>query len=306
MQLADYISDLLYRYDCVIIPDFGGFITNKIGAKFNKENQCFYPPTKQISFNNYLKHNDGLLANYIASVEEISFEKATQKIANSLIGWQNELQKKSIEITSVGSLFLNDNKQIVFEPNTSSNFLVESFGLHSVESSVIEYFDEEVKPLLPADETSKEKSKQKIPAYIKYAATVAILLTLGITGYSLFNQKENKTILAKKQQEIEQKIEKATFVIDTPLPSIKLNVKKEVSKNIHIIVGAFEFEENAAKKVTELNKQKFEASILGKNKWGLTQVSCGSFTNEEDARETLQKVKSLGFQDAWLFIEQQK
>lgn len=304
MQLADYISDLLYRYDCVIIPNFGGFITNKIGAKFNKENQCFYPPTKQISFNNYLKHNDGLLANYIASVEEISFEEATQKIANSLIDWQNELQKESIEITSVGSLFLNDNEQVIFEPNTSSNFLVESFGLHSVESSIIECFNEEVKPLFPTKETDQETSKQKIPAYIKYVATVAILLTLGITGYTLFNQKESsKTTFAKKQQVIEQKIEKATFVIDTPLPKINLSVKKKVPKNIHIIVGAFEFEENAVKKVTELSKQKFDASILGKNKWGLTQVSCGSFANEQKARETLQKIKSLGFQDAWLFIE---
>ena len=27
MQLATYISDLLYRYECVIIPGFGAFLT---------------------------------------------------------------------------------------------------------------------------------------------------------------------------------------------------------------------------------------------------------------------------------------
>ena len=26
MTLANYINDLLYRYDCVIVPDFGGFV----------------------------------------------------------------------------------------------------------------------------------------------------------------------------------------------------------------------------------------------------------------------------------------
>lgn len=303
MQLANYINDLLYRYDCVIIPNFGGFITNKIGAKFNKENQCFYPPTKQISFNSYLKHNDGLLANYIASAEKISFEDATQKIATCLIEWQNKLQKEPLEVAEIGKLFLNNNKQLVFEPATSSNFLTESFGFSTIETSVIEHFEEEAELLLLTEETDEKTSKRKVPIFIKYAATATILLSLGITGYTFFNQKENKAILAKKQQEMEQKIEQATFVIDTPLPSISLQVEKEISKNIHIIIGAFEFEENATKKVAELNKQEFKASILGKNRWGLIQVSCGSFADEQKARETLQKVKSLGFQDAWLFIE---
>ena len=75
MNLANYINDLLYRYDCVIVPDFGGFVTNRIGAKLNSDTHTFSPPTKQIAFNSHLKHNDGLLANYIASSEQISFEK---------------------------------------------------------------------------------------------------------------------------------------------------------------------------------------------------------------------------------------
>ncbi|MDA9349687.1 hypothetical protein N9R21_07960, partial [Polaribacter sp.] len=32
MTVEKYINELLYRYDCVIVPNFGGFITNKIGA----------------------------------------------------------------------------------------------------------------------------------------------------------------------------------------------------------------------------------------------------------------------------------
>ena len=77
MILANSINDLLYRYNCVIIPDFGGFVTNKISAKMNKAPNTFYPPAKQITFNSHLKVNDGLLANYIASSENISFEKAS-------------------------------------------------------------------------------------------------------------------------------------------------------------------------------------------------------------------------------------
>ena len=78
MTLATYINDLLYRYDCVIVPDFGGFVTNRIGAKVNNYTHTFTPPKKQITFNKLLKHNDGLLANYIASAENISFERLLQ------------------------------------------------------------------------------------------------------------------------------------------------------------------------------------------------------------------------------------
>jgi hypothetical protein len=74
MSLTNYINDLLYRYDCVIVPDFGGFVTNAISARVNHFSHTFYPPTKQLTFNSHLTNNDGLLANYIASSENISFK----------------------------------------------------------------------------------------------------------------------------------------------------------------------------------------------------------------------------------------
>ena len=129
MTVANYINDLLYRYDCVIVPNFGGFVTNKVGAKVNHFSQTFYPPTKLITFNSHLNHNDGLLANYIASVENISFEEATKSIANTVAKWNVELQSNSVEIASVGKLMLNKDQKLIFTPNTTTNLLTESFGL---------------------------------------------------------------------------------------------------------------------------------------------------------------------------------
>ena len=140
MTVANYIYDLLYRYDCVIVPNFGGFVTNKVGAKVNHFSHTFYPPTKLITFNSHLNHNDGLLANYMASVENISFEEATKSIATTVSKWNTELQSNSVEIASVGKLLLNKEQKIVFEPNTSVNLLAESFGLEKVQSSAITRF----------------------------------------------------------------------------------------------------------------------------------------------------------------------
>ena len=123
MKLATYISDLLYRYDCVIVPNFGGFITNRISATLNDTTHTFYPPTKQIGFNSNLKHNDGLLTNYIASVENISFEKANSFVDKAVFEWLTNLEANSLEIEAVGKITLNAEKQLIFEPNATTNFL---------------------------------------------------------------------------------------------------------------------------------------------------------------------------------------
>ena len=114
MKLSNYISDLLYRYECVIVPDFGGFITNETSAKVNHFTHTFYPPKKQISFNSHLKNNDGLLANYIASAEKIPFNDAVSKIEKEIQEWNQKIENESIEITKIGSLSLNKDKKIIF------------------------------------------------------------------------------------------------------------------------------------------------------------------------------------------------
>ena len=138
MAIANYIKDLLYRYDCVIVPHFGGFVTNKTSAQIGEDSLTFYPPTKQVGFNVNLTHNDGLLANYIASSENISFDQATSKIEDIVAVWNTTIKTAPLQINNVGSFSLNEKKQLVFSPTNKVNYLRSSFGLTSFESSVIE------------------------------------------------------------------------------------------------------------------------------------------------------------------------
>jgi hypothetical protein len=301
MTLATYINDLLYRYDCVIVPDFGGFVTNRIGAKVNNYTHTFTPPKKLITFNKLLKHNDGLLANYIASAENISFEKASTAISLAVIKWQNELQSKSVEIDKLGVLSLNKERQIIFEPTNSVNYLTESFGLSTLVSSAISRYTEQVKPLIP---TTVEEKKKGIPSFIKYAATAAILLTLSISGYKGYQENEQKEALAVQEKAIQKKIQSATFIISNPLPTINLNVIKEKAKPFHVIAGAFQFIENAEKKVAQLKAKGFDAKVVGVNNWGLTQVAFNSYSDRNEATNNLYKIQKTVSKDAWLLIKE--
>lgn len=300
MNLTTYINDLLYRYDCVIVPGFGGFITNRIGATIDKTSHTFYAPSKQISFNSYLKHNDGLLVNYIASAENISFEKASDAISLSVIKWQNDLQSNPVTIENLGILSLNNAKKIIFEPNANSNYLTESFGLSSLNSETINRYKAQVIPLVAVVE---KEDKKVIPLFIKYAAAAAILLTLGFMGYQGYQQNEQKEIFASQEKALQKKIQSATFVISNPLPTISLNVSKEITKPYHIIAGAFQFPENAQKKVNQLIQKGFDAKIIGINKWGLTQVSFHSYVTRRKATNSLYNIQKTVSEDAWLLIK---
>ncbi|CAA0181219.1 HU domain-containing protein [Tenacibaculum maritimum] len=300
MRLDNYINDLLYRYDCVIIPGFGGFVTNKIGAKVNDFTHTFSPPTKQITFNSHLKHNDGLLANYIVKAEEISFEEASLKIAGIVEKWNKELKSKSLKIGDIGSLSLNEKEQLIFEPNTTANFLTDAFGLATFASSAVKRSEDkgQVKSLT-SDSELKEEERKGIPVFIKYAATAAILLTLGYTGWvGVQNQGE-----VSEEQKLQDKIQSATFVIDNPLPAIDLNLTKVTIKKFHVVAGAFQLRENAENKVNELKQKGFDSYILGENSWGLTQVVFDSYETKKEARKNLKEIQENFSKDAWLLVK---
>lgn len=296
MTLATYITDLLYRYECVIVPDFGGFITNKVSAKIDSQSGTFYPPSKQLGFNHHLTHNDGLLANYVAAAENISFEQATQKIVETVAQWNQQVKTQALILDQIGTLVLNDQNQLIFEPLRSHNYLLTSFGLSSLESPAIERPMDKVIPM-PAAE------RKGIPAFIKYAATAAVVLTLAYGGWTGYQNKQDQLDFAKQQEKRDQKIQEATFVIDNPLPTIELNVTKELPRPYHVIAGAFQFEENAQKKVDQLKSKGYDAYILGVNKWGLTQVAYASFYKKTDAFKSLNAVRKDGAKDAWLLVK---
>ena len=85
MQLTTYIADLLYRYECVIIPGFGAFLTRYQSAHIDEISNTFHPPSKIVSFNKQLQANDGLFANYVASVEKFSYETALRESLHNYI-----------------------------------------------------------------------------------------------------------------------------------------------------------------------------------------------------------------------------
>lgn len=130
--MISYINDLLYLHECVIIPGFGGFVTNYKSSHIDEKRGIFYPPTKEISFNRSLTKNDGLLVNWIVRKESITYEKANRRIAYFVEDLRVKLnQGKRIVLENVGILFYDRRFNILFEP-VNYNFLTDSWGMEEI------------------------------------------------------------------------------------------------------------------------------------------------------------------------------
>jgi nucleoid DNA-binding protein len=217
MSLERYLGELLYSHDCVIIPGFGGFVCNHNPARVNPSNHTFTPPSKSISFNRNLKNNDGLLANHIATIENKNFSDALEYVKAFALDLQDKIQKgNKVALDNIGSFFLDKEKNLLFEPDQHSNFLMDSFGLGTFRSPSIKR-EEAVKKLEKQFKdriTVKEKKTdgtRKIN--VKRLVSLAILLPVLAGGVLLAYKTDNFKNFQVSDYNPFRKAEPATYVV---------------------------------------------------------------------------------------------
>ncbi len=308
MQLANYINALLYRYECVIIPGFGALLTQYHSARIDDATQTFYPPGKSLSFNRQLQTNDGLLANYVASVENCSYETSLQNIRNFTGKLSLQLaEKDTVDLKNIGEFHLNEENSIQFIPSSKQNFNTSVFGMTSFVSAKVnrEVYRETVAALEEKVPIFISPEKHVSKPYLKYAAIALVAISIaGFSGLKLYEGSVQKHNFAEKQKAntlVENQIQEATFTIENPLPAINLTFSKHSGK-YHIIAGAFRIENNADKKIKQLQEKGFAARMVGINKYGLHQVAYSSYENRLDAIQNLRTIKRTQNPDAWLLV----
>lgn len=181
MNVDKHISELLYDHDCVVLPDFGGFVANYTSAKIHPIQNTFTPPSKSIIFNKNLKNNDGLLANRISAAENTSYPEALKHINHFTSATNTQLKNgQKVVIEEVGTLYLDVEKNIQFEQSTT-NYLLDAFGLSPFQSPAIKRdtitkrIEKEFKDRGPVP---AEKKRSNVKAYVALAITVPVIATL--------------------------------------------------------------------------------------------------------------------------------
>jgi nucleoid DNA-binding protein/cell division septation protein DedD len=187
VKLAKYIHELLLDNETVIIPGFGAFITTYKPAVIG-ENEI-KPPSKEISFTQQIRNNDGLLVAAIARKAKISQPNALKRIERERENMLYQLDKgEDVYVENLGKLFYNEKNEIQFASFHQDNLLLDSFGFEPIsiediiereiereiveeqvtEPEIVETVSEkvveaeiEILDLEPADETLEEPIVEK-------------------------------------------------------------------------------------------------------------------------------------------------
>ena len=317
--VSHYIHKLLFLHDCVIVPEFGGFISNKKPAELNKISNTLNPPSKQILFNSNLKTNDGLLISYISKHERISHEKSKQNV----YVFANELKAKLsttkvLRLKKIGLFTLGNEGNITFVQDIATNYSLDTFGMKPTYSkSVVRKTDKKTGSTL--------KKIISLNSNAMLRAAVVLVPLIGLAYLSIWQEERINNAYA--QMATFSPFSNAKSVKDEIKTSAQTHIKlknnfgltneqnnakqidktsneKErkfiIQKKYYIIAGAYAKRNNASRMFNKLNTSNYNAEILKEE--GLFRVSYDYFYNKDDAVLALNKIK-LENPEAWLLTK---
>lgn len=333
-----YISELLFDHDCVILPGVGGFLTNYSGAHIHPIRHSFQPASRSVVFNANLRTNDGLLIDYVGRKQGISYQQASILVNEYAARIIRELEAgQTVTLNNIGHCRMGQEKNIIFQPDESSNFLADAFGLPSFVSPAIkrETVRQRLeKQLTPKPSAPKEEKKRDLRVLSGWAAGIAIPITAALMLYMFnptiidgpgksyasfvptitFNKAESTNTASKTTADISNfrvmpEKEVAAEIIEpepgTQNPEPVSEPQTPIAKphtltKYQIVVGAFSQESNAEKYVNELRARNYDACIVGQSRNGLSRVSINGSDNKSEAIGMMNDIRTAENPSAWL------
>ena len=306
-NLDVYIEDLIFKHNCVIIPEFGAFVSNRKAAELASD-KSFSPPQKELTFNSRLTYNDGLVAKHISEVERSSYEEAQEYIKSVVNRWRQDLALgMEVRLANIGKFTKGTDNNIIFTSLSKENYLTDSFGMSSVTTKEINKTETGVgveianpnaqenkpglveNPSVTPEEAVAGKPKPKMPIPIKYAAVAIVgLSAIGYAAYALLTPKENPTIAevqtdpARVEELLNEEIAKATYTPDIPLNATDIQVTKDpnlVKKRKEEQKKAEQEAKEAERKAKEAEKQSVATTKPTSSNSDATSSSSSAITN---------------------------
>ena len=287
MDIPGKIKDLLYLHDCVIIPEFGGFVANYKSAQVDYDRNVFSPPSKEIGFNNQLVHNDGLLISAVSMSTGLAYPDARNNVREFVKDVQKKLSKgKKVVFDDLGTFYLGKDSLLQFEPDRSTNFLTASFGLSSFEYHELEEYDirEKIQPKLQNQQIRSNSRRSRILTRSLIAVPILVALAmvpiktdllkfdLGSLSWKMFEKKE----LVYEEPQVDKttlQVAEAIFV-EAETNNIAKNVEEDISLSESFTDDEILEESTSTTKVSSVAVERFYV-ITGsfKNKGNATRLN---------------------------------
>ncbi len=162
VMIINCLIESLRKNECVVVPEFGAFITQTQSASLNYITNRFTPPHKEIVFNSNITADDDAFTRKYAETKNISLEAASKEIHDFAMQTLARVEAgDKVEMKGLGILS-SVNGQIIFKAEDTNDLLDEAFGLKSFTAQPILRLHYEKRE----EQKEEKKSSEKEPIVI--------------------------------------------------------------------------------------------------------------------------------------------
>lgn len=324
------LFDLLVHHNCVIIPNFGGFISKRVSSTIDYDRGIVMPPSKHLLFNKFLVADDGLLISSFVKLNKNSYEDVKSELTQFISEIDNKLSKgEEVVFKNIGTLTRSESGNYSFKQDESYNLLADAFGLKELEfvsASDVQEVPVPVPVDMEKEETVPEIRINRRKTIIRYAAAACLLplafytlwipfksdfFSSGLISMNDFNPFYKKEV--GRYHPIQQnQIKRATdYTINRsesksveeiqPVEKIESEIKEiriieDTPKSVYnkyFIVGCFSVKQNANNYLSKLTADGFLPILVDGGK--LYRVSVGQAANKEEFNSLMASAKEKGY-----------
>lgn len=319
--IVSLIEESLLNYDCVVIPQFGGFVLNTKDFTFDESTSTIYPKRKWVAFNERLRSDDGVLAMALAQKEGLKQKDAFKAIHDFALTLNQRIQAgEEVILGKVGIFTLQNESKITFEPNPDTNFDLDQFGLLPVQikpksQKPVLISNPVVESMTDAAPVFAEEKQKRVS--VKFYTYVILAFILGGTAAYYLTEPNSRyvnssmsplTIKIKKKEKVATPVVAAKSVT-TSTTKVEQSVEKVEpipSDEIYLVAASFLTEEKAALCQSELVSKGFtEVEIIEKEAGEKHfRVSVGRVANFDLGYQKAAELKKDKKLDIWVFKKQ--
>jgi nucleoid DNA-binding protein len=336
MYLDQHIAKLLEQHECVIVPDFGAFITNDRPCYINETEGKIYPSSKRLAFNPSLTFNDGLLINSISFSEKLTYQDVTDQVKKCVEQWKKTLSgKEKLLLIGIGEMVLNDDQKLIFNPLVTGNIHSESFGLSELDitpvvrkSPELASIEKEISFTLvdEEEETTNDHHHHKSvkpKKILYYSLTAYIPVIIGLWAVLYFADPFNKTNESSLNPVVSKgKPEAKAITKNESQPGSISNNEQKISRKdnmntasvvtinespkpiYYVIGGSFKSYKNAAVLQKEFLDKNFDSKIV-KSENNQYRVTYSKFSSRTEAEQYLRTIRQSENSSAWILNERE-
>lgn len=194
-QLGHIICRQLQEQSLVILPGFGGFVKDHVGAELDELRNRIHPPKNSVIFNSRLSHNDGLLLAAAATELELTYAEADKWLTDAISEVRFRLNNgETVLLDGLGELKKSIEGSIEFTAVELPLIQNEFFGLKPASLKPLEKDNvDKVRELVAADGPVATRVRtlpiKRIASYAAAAIAVGFLMWMPIQNGALNNGK---------------------------------------------------------------------------------------------------------------------